>query len=180
MSTKIQWNCWARCSCIIHNVYLLITKFVHNLLCWYSHPSKISKSNGVRAYYPDGAPTPKSVRSSWEFILGRPPCVGGLPTPWKIGTKRRVKWKDKPIKFFLNLLSWMASSQTMILECFSNRSNLTIPMEIVHSLSHLKFDGKGPTIMIGNMILFIQFFLPNRIYCNDAQAKFFTFTLVPF
>lgn len=31
-----------------------------------------------KAYYQDGDPTPIGVRSSWDFMLGRPPIVGSI------------------------------------------------------------------------------------------------------
>lgn len=57
---------------------------------------------------------------------------------------------SRAFEICLNLLPLMDSSQIIIQSCFSEALDISIPVEFLHDLSHLKFDGKGTKTILDN------------------------------
>jgi len=61
--------------------------------------------------------------------------------------------------------------------CFSDRSNVKVPMELIDDLSQVNFDGEGETFIVEHISLFLKFCEYHEINCEDVDSKIFTLTL---
>ena len=71
----------------------------------------------------------------------------------------------------------MASSQISIPILFANSLDISILMEFVDDLSHLKFDGKGQRNILYYVVEFFHFFFLSRVYYEDILSRLLTLTL---
>jgi len=70
----------------------------------------------------------------------------------------------------------MALPEIIILGCFSKELNCTIPAELIHDLSELKFDGEDESNFREYLCQVIHIFLCNRVESEYVMARLVNLT----